>query len=192
MANASVLTASSSPRTRSAPMPTSTATRHATTAPISTVHGNAMRRQRPVEDARAAPADVDRQPADERGGGERAEAGERHLAERQLAGPPGEHDDRHRAEREARGSIVHVWCRSDWSDEQRQRPRATSERERRPTSCGSRRTHQMLAQPLGHRGDARRELEALAAGLRRARLTRATSTSTSEEQHELHEPGLGR
>ena len=42
IANASVLIASSSPRTRSAPMPTTTATRLAKLAPSSIAHGNEM------------------------------------------------------------------------------------------------------------------------------------------------------
>ena len=57
-------------------MPMSTATRQATSAPISTVHGNAIGRSAPSSDAHLAPADVDRQPAGERGGGERGDAGE--------------------------------------------------------------------------------------------------------------------
>ena len=39
---------------------------------------------------------------------ERAEAGERHLAERQLTAPPGEHRDRDRADREREDDRVRL------------------------------------------------------------------------------------
>ena len=50
----------------------------------------------------------------------------------------------------------------------------------------------MLAQPLGHRGDARRELEALAARSGVAAAHPRHEHQHDEEEHELHEPGLGR
>ena len=84
---ASVLIASNDPRTRNAPD-----SHH----DRDEARERRAEQQRPrerdpsdaaVEEPRAVPADVELQPADQRGGGERAEPGERHLTERELAAP---------------------------------------------------------------------------------------------------------
>ena len=83
--------------------------------------------------------------------------------------------------------VVHVWWRSDSSDEQRQDDRG--EQARTPaTSCGSAPHPPDLPQPLGHRGDSRRELEALAAACASRLLTRATSTSTTRKSTNCTRP----
>ena len=54
-------------------------------------------RQPPVEESGLVPPDVEREAPDQGAGRERAETGEGHLAERQLAAPAREHDHRDRA-----------------------------------------------------------------------------------------------
>ena len=54
-----------------------------------------------VEEPRVAPADVDVDAPRERGGEQRADAGEGHLAEGQLARPTGEDRERQGADGEA-------------------------------------------------------------------------------------------
>ena len=54
-----------------------------------------------VEQPGVAPPDVDVDAPGERGGEQRADAGERHLAERQLPGPAGEDGERQGADGEA-------------------------------------------------------------------------------------------
>ena len=59
-------------------------------------------------------------------------------------------------------------------------------------NCGIRFTHQMPAEPFGNRGDARRELEALARRRGVAPADHRDEHQHREEEHELHEAGLGR
>ena len=188
MANASVLTARSSPRTRSAPMPRSTATRQATTAPISTVHGNATGRSVPSSTrSPRQPMSTDK-PRAKRGRGERGDPAERHLAERELPAPPGEHDDGDRAYREADDDRPHLVARRevrrqrcDHRDDERSETQELREAPHPPDA----------PHPFGHRVGARRELEALTAGL----LTAADPCHQDDHEHqeqELHEPRLAR
>ena len=98
--NANVLTASSSPRARSAPTPTSAASPAVIERGEQDREHDGQRLDAGLEDASVTPADVDADAAGERRGEERADPGERHLAERQLAGPPGE--DRQRQPQSAK------------------------------------------------------------------------------------------
>ena len=187
IANASVLIASSRPRTRSAPMPTITATRLAKLAPSSSAHGNEMPGDRPVDDPRVVPADVELQAADQRGGGERTEAGERHLPERELTAPPGEHDHRDRAEREGDDrsptSGDAPTCRTATGSDHRGEQRQAGDELREPfapTRCraavrGSRRS-------AARTGSSRRSTPC------RAGSPRATSTSTARNSTNCTRP----
>ncbi len=100
-ANANVLTASNSPVTRSAPEPMSAATPATKTAATQDRQRERHRFEADVEEP------VDLEPAGERGAGERADAGECHLAERQLPRPPREHRQRQRADGEGGDRRVH-------------------------------------------------------------------------------------
>ena len=96
-ANANVLTASSSPRTRSAPSPMSAASRGRRTPRARSRAGSGRPgRSASVDDSRGRRS----RPRVSAAASERAEAGERHLAERELAGPSGEDGERQPADRE--------------------------------------------------------------------------------------------
>ena len=87
--------------------------------------------------------------------------------------------------------VAQVWWRADCVDEQRQRrPRRASATTRDELRHAPHPPD--LAQPFGHRGDARREREALAAGAVVAAADTRDEHEHDEEEHELHEAGLGR
>ena len=189
IANASVLTARSSPRTRSAPMPTSTAIRQANAAPISIDHGNPI-------------------------------AGRLPRRMRVLCQPMSTESPRDTAAAVSAPSPANAICPSDSCpahpvstttdtaqianariDRPRLVPRrlvgrAAGGRSRRAsakpaTSCGSGGPTRS-PEPLGYRGDR----AARTGSSRRPLLRRAAHPGDEhehdEEQHELHEPGLGR
>ena len=150
------------------------------------VHGNAIAGQRAVDDAGVVPADVDRHAADKRGGGERAETGERHLPERELTAPTGQHDDRDRAQREReddRPRLVPLRLvgeqRHDDRDEQRE-ARDRSAAGGAPTRCCLSRSGTAAI-----RG-ANWKLSPAACASRL--LTRATSTSTTMKSRNCTRP----
>ena len=122
--------------------------------------------------------------------GQRADAGERHLPERELTAPTGEHDDRHRADREREdhrrtsgGGPTGPTSSGTMSATSSANP---------ATSCGMRRTHQISRSRSGTGGDPRREREALAAGLSSRAADARDEHEHDDEEQELHEPGLGR
>ena len=143
-----------------------------------------------VEDPGVVPADVRTDmPRIERGGGERAEAGERHLAERQLAAPAGEHDDRDRAQREREDRSVRLVARRlvGRAAAARSRPSSASP----ATSCGIRLTHQISRSRSGTAATRGANWKLSPPTACRAAHPR-DEHQHREEQHELHEPGLGR
>ena len=100
MAKANVLTASSNPRTRRAPKPISTASTAVRRAATTIDRPNGQPYSSKLSSCRSAITQSTVEAAGEGGGGEGAEAGEGHLPERQLAGPPGEHRQREGADGE--------------------------------------------------------------------------------------------
>ena len=130
-------------------------------------------------------------PRIERGRAQRAEPGERHLAERQLAGPAGEHGHRDRAHREGEdrrpGLVVRrlVGRRAA----ARSAPRAARARRRAAACAAPTRSRAAARAPAAI---ARREREALAAAPVVGAADPRDEHQHDEEQHELHEAGLGR
>ena len=119
---ANVLTARSRPRTRSAPTPISAARPAETNAAITMESRNGSRREIEVQHAQIE-VHASRQGRRDQG----AEPREGHLAERQLARPPGEDDQREPADREARDRGVEQVPRG-LRDQERQEDRKQEER----------------------------------------------------------------
>ena len=115
---------------------------------------------------------------------QRADAGEGHLAERELAAPTGEHRHRDRADREREDDRVGEVVRRLVDDERQRRSRRASATP--AMSCGMRRTHQISRSRSGT-GGTRGANEKLSPPASSARLMRGDEHEHEEEQHELHE-----
>ena len=132
------------------------------------------------------------QPAGERGGEQRADAGEGHLAERELARPAGEHGEREGADREARGSSCRAGAARAAVTTSGRIATASTSTSRAPMRSIWR-THQTSRSRSGIGADLRREREGLR--LRRARLPALDSTprsSTATRSRKSMRPGWSR
>ena len=177
-----MLTASSRPRTRSAPTPMSAARPAEANAAIRMERRNGIGARSRFTTPRSSA-----KPARQRRGHQRTEPGERHLAERQLPRPSGEHDQREPADREAGDRGVE------------QVPRRLRDQERQEDRDEEERTEHDHVEPL-HPPDSRscsgisrtlgaNENVCVSAGPR-LRLCSATAISTATSSSPSMRPGL--
>ena len=140
-----------------------------------------------VDHAVSCHADVDVDAAVERGGEQRADAGERHLAERQLPGPAGEDRERHAAEGEHEDRRVEQVARRLGHDE-RQHDRATTQHERARRGRGCAPTRRCRSRSgIGRRFGVNENVCVSPAPLR---LWKYTATRMAIRMRKSIEPGL--